>query len=136
MNQSFRTWIGTAAIFLGLGIAFGAFGAHALKGTLDAVSTAIFEKAVFYQISQALGLFAVAAAAANGAIPPGVARRTLGLLAAGIVLFSGSLYLLAVTGIRPLGLITPFGGLSFLVAWFSLAVALLRDCPPKDVHHP
>jgi uncharacterized membrane protein YgdD (TMEM256/DUF423 family) len=106
-----------AAIIGALAVAFGAFGAHGLKDVLERNQTAaIWEKAVFYHFIHAVMLFVLAQ------------RTPLRLgpwlsFLAGIVLFSGSLYLLAVTNLRWLGAITPFGGLSFIVGWLWLAFA-------------
>lgn len=106
-----------------LAIAAGAFGAHALRGRLAPESLAVFETAVRYHVYHALALFAVAWAARRW---PGTPVWAAGwLFAGGTVLFSGSLYLLALTGARWLGAITPLGGLCFLAGWATLAGAIL-----------
>ena len=112
-----------------LAVAAGAFGAHALKKRLDAEMLAIFETGARYHMYHALGLFAVAWMAQR--CPPGTQAAGWALLA-GIVLFSGSLYALALTGVRGLGAITPFGGVAFLVGWALLGWAALHltDVPP------
>ena len=111
-------WSAAGAILLALAVILGAFGAHGLRGRLDAYSMGIYEKAVFYHFIHALGILVVSSL-----------RRTpwiCGLLLAGIVLFSGSLYVLAISGVRELGAITPFGGLAFIAAWLLLAWSLRR----------
>jgi uncharacterized membrane protein YgdD (TMEM256/DUF423 family) len=112
-------WTGTAAILLGLAVAIGAFGAHGLKGKIDDYSMTIYERAVFYHFVHALGLLIVSLIPRT---PPAVPW----LLLAGIVLFSGSLYVLAVTGVRTLGMVTPFGGVAFIAAWALLAWASMK----------
>ena len=104
----------------------GAFGAHGLRGRLDAYSMGIYEKAVFYQFIHALGILTVPLFARAGALSDSAADLVCGLLLAGILIFSGSLYALALTGVRTFGAITPIGGLSFIAAWFLLAFRLLR----------
>ena len=102
-------------------VALGAFAAHALKGRLTADLFEVFEVGARYHMYHALALLAVAWAATRW---PGSATTWAGwLFVAGIVLFSGSLYALALTGIRPLGAITPLGGVCFLAAWLALAWA-------------
>jgi uncharacterized membrane protein YgdD (TMEM256/DUF423 family) len=123
-------WIASGAWGLALAVAIGAFGAHGLRGRLDDYSLGIYERAVFYHFVHALGIVIVAAMA-----DAGIVRRSAGvwvcrLLAAGVVLFSGSLYALALTGNRMLGAITPFGGVSFLAAWATLAITVARPRPP------
>ena len=113
-------WPATAAIALALAVMLGAFGAHGLRNRLDAYSLGIWEKAVFYHFIHALGLLIVPLVAPAGA------SRVSWLLLAGILIFSGSLYLLAITGVRTLGAITPIGGLSFIAAWLLLAWQLTR----------
>ncbi len=121
-------WTATAAIALGLAVMLGAFGAHGLRSRLDEYSIGVYERAVFYHFVHALGLLAVSLIPRllNINIQAPSINWVCGLLLAGIVIFSGSLYVLAVTGVRALGAITPIGGLAFIVAWFLLAFALLR----------
>lgn len=119
-------WTAAGAIALALAVMIGAFGAHGLRGRLDDYSMNIYERAVFYHFVHALGLLIV-----SFFIPQGASKTWIcGLLAAGIILFSGSLYALALTGNRMLGAITPIGGLSFIAAWILLAVTALRSRPP------
>jgi uncharacterized membrane protein YgdD (TMEM256/DUF423 family) len=120
-------WTSTAAIMLALAVSIGAFGAHGLQGRLDAYSTGIYEKAVFYHFIHALGMLAVPLLVRAGLISNSAGNWAGWLLLAGIVLFSGSLYVLAITGVRALGAITPFGGASFIAAWVVLAVCALRS---------
>ncbi len=119
-------WSAVAAVLLGLAVAFGAFGAHALKARFDAYQMGIWEKAVFYQFVHALGLLIVSLLPKTGALTAPGANLVAALLAAGIVLFSGSLYVLALTGTRGLGMVTPLGGLAFLAGWIVLAWLLVR----------
>jgi uncharacterized membrane protein YgdD (TMEM256/DUF423 family) len=102
-----------------LGVALGAFGAHALKAKLAPDMLAAFETGVRYQMYHVFAL--VAAAWAWARWPRRLFVVAGGLFAAGIVVFSGSLYLLALTGTRWLGAITPLGGLAFLAGWLCLA---------------
>ncbi|HXN49493.1 MAG TPA: DUF423 domain-containing protein [Bryobacteraceae bacterium] len=120
-------WSGIAAILLGLAVMLGAFGAHGLRARLDAYSMGIYEKAVFYHFIHALGLLVVSILPKLGALRPSTGAWVCWLLAVGILLFSGSLYLLALTGVRTLGAITPLGGLAFIAAWFALAWGLFRN---------
>jgi uncharacterized membrane protein YgdD (TMEM256/DUF423 family) len=100
-------------------VAFGAFGAHALKELLERNGTvAVWQTATLYHLLHAVVLLVIAARLSSQAAQPGVA---FWLFAAGIVLFSGSLYALAVTNLKPLGAITPIGGLSLLAGWLWLA---------------
>jgi len=104
-----------------LAVAAGAFGAHALKGRLHVELLAVFEAGVRYQMYHALALVAVAWACTRW---PGKAVRASGwLFVAGTVLFSGSLYILSLSGVRWLGMITPIGGVAFLAGWLCLAWA-------------
>lgn len=121
-----------AKIFLVLGglgmllaVAMGAFGAHALKKTLAPDLMAIYETAVHYHIYHALGLLVVGLLALH--LPEAVLPRWAGILmVAGLVLFSGSLYVLSLSGARWLGAVTPFGGAAFMAAWLLLAIAVAR----------
>ena len=104
-----------------IGVALGAFAAHGLKARLPADLLAVFETGVRYQMYHALALFAAAWAQSRW---PGMLAGASGwLFVAGTVLFSGSLYVLALSGVRWLGAVTPFGGLAFLAGWLCLAAA-------------
>ena len=118
-----RTLAAFAAGLLAAAVMLGAFGAHGLKDFLDAYSTAIYEKAVFYHFVHALGALLVALLPALG-LPSRAARRVGVLLLVGVLIFSGSLYLIAVTGVTRFGMITPLGGTAFIVAWGMLAYQL------------
>ena len=117
-------WLLLAAINGFLAVAAGAFGAHGLQGKLDTAALQVFETAARYHMYHALamGLAAVLAR------PPRLAgaATAAALFLVGIVLFSGSLYVLALTGQRWLGMITPVGGVAFLAGWAMLAYAALR----------
>ena len=120
-----RRFFALGAMLAMIGVAAGAFGAHALKSRLTPDMLAVFEVGVRYQLVHALALLAVAWAMTRW---PGRAALCAGaLFIAGIVLFSGSLYLLALTGERSLGAITPFGGVAFLAGWACLAWAASRS---------
>jgi uncharacterized membrane protein YgdD (TMEM256/DUF423 family) len=120
-----RTFFCLGAVFAALGVAAGAFGAHGLKGRLSPDMLVVFETAARYQMYHALGLIAVGWAA--GRWPSSAVTVAGWCMVAGIVVFSGSLYLLSVTGIRWLGAITPIGGLAFMVGWLALALAAWRS---------
>ena len=107
-----------------IGVALGAFGAHALKARLTSEALATFEIGVRYQMYHALALLAVAWACTKW---PGAWTNASGwLFIAGIAVFSGSLYILVLTGARWLGAVTPIGGLALLAGWACLAVATVR----------
>ena len=111
--------LGSLSAFLA--VALGAFGAHALKARLPVELLTIFETGVRYHLTHALALLAVAWACTRW---PGTAVNTSGwLFVAGTVIFSGSLYALALTGVRGLGALTPIGGVAWLAAWLCLAWA-------------
>lgn len=111
-----RPFLFPAALSGGLAVVLGAFGAHALKPALSREMIAVWETAVRYQMWHALGLGLIACLGDN------ILLRWSGrLMTLGILLFCGSLYLLALTGARLLGMITPFGGLAFIAAWILLA---------------
>lgn len=123
----------TTKIFLLLGsvgallaVLLGAFGAHALKSKLNADMLAVFQTGVQYHFFHALGLLAVGLLASH--LPDSAALRWSGwLMFAGIIIFSGSLYVLSTSGIRWLGAITPIGGVAFIAAWALLAIAVLKS---------
>lgn len=112
--------LGAAAVMLG------AFGAHALKGRLTADAMAVYRTAVEYHFYHALGLALVGAVAMR--LPDSITLAAAGwAMLAGLLLFSGSLYVLALTGARWLGMVTPIGGLAFIAAWLLFAWAVLRS---------
>jgi uncharacterized membrane protein YgdD (TMEM256/DUF423 family) len=118
-----RTFLLAGAVAGLIAVAFGAFGAHGLRSRLTPDMLAVFETGVRYHMYHALALLVTAAL-----VPrlPGRAIVAAGwFFAGGIVLFSGSLYLLAVTGVTILGAITPIGGVAFLAGWIALVVAAL-----------
>lgn len=117
------------AFSLAVAVGLGAFGAHGLKNHLDAYLMGVWEKAVFYHFIHALGLVIVGLAARSGGLNEVTANRVGWLLLAGIVLFSGSLYALALTRVTILGAITPLGGIAFIAAWLWLGADLLRSRP-------
>jgi uncharacterized membrane protein YgdD (TMEM256/DUF423 family) len=111
-------WTKVASLFMFLAVALGAFGSHALRGKLSEYSLDVYKTAVMYHFIHALGLFVVAWLSTQYQNPKINLAGIFMLI--GIILFSGSLYLLSVTGQKWLGAITPFGGLSFLAAWLLL----------------
>lgn len=114
-------WITIGAALMALAIITGAFGAHALKQRLDPYYLDVFEKGVFYHALHALGILLVATLMQSGALAPERGGLVCLLLLSGIVLFSGSLYLLSVLQIPWLGMITPVGGVTFIAGWIVLA---------------
>ncbi|MCP1306273.1 DUF423 domain-containing protein [Paenibacillus tyrfis] len=118
-----RTFVALGGICAFLSVALGAFGAHALKGKLAADMLANFQTGVQYQMMHSLGLIAIGLAASL--LPAsGHLRRAGWSMFVGIAVFSGSLYVLSITGIKQLGAITPIGGVAFLFGWLSLVLAL------------
>lgn len=113
-----RVFFILGAVLAGTGVAAGAFGAHALRGRLTPELLGVFEVGVRYHLIHALALFAVAWATTRW---PGTATSAAGwLFLAGIILFSGSLYGLSLSGVRALGAITPIGGVAWIVGWLVL----------------
>jgi uncharacterized membrane protein YgdD (TMEM256/DUF423 family) len=117
-------WLLAAAINGMFAVATGAFGAHGLSGRLDPHAMQIFETGARYHMYHALAM-GLAALAARGAAAPAAQIAALFFLI-GIVLFCGSLYFLALTGFRPLGIVTPFGGIAFLAGWIALCWAAIK----------
>ena len=125
MPISAKTFLTLGAVGILLAVALGAFGAHVLKNTLTPEFTAVYQTAVNYHFIHALGLLAVGLLALH--LPDSGALRWAGILMTiGLLLFSGSLYALSLSGIRGLGAITPVGGMTLLAAWLLLAVAVIR----------
>jgi uncharacterized membrane protein YgdD (TMEM256/DUF423 family) len=123
------TWGATGAILLAIAVMIGAFGAHGLRGKIDDYSMNVYERAVLYHFLHALGILVVSILPRTGVLSESRTNWVAGLLCAGIVLFSGSLYVLAISGVRMLGAVTPFGGLSFIAAWLLLAYWLISKRP-------
>lgn len=121
MNASYLILAGAISGFLT--VALGAFGAHGLEASLPAKQLVWWEKAVHYQGLHSLALVATGLLALHLQKPPVIAGWAF---IAGILLFSGSLYVMALTGMRALGMVTPFGGTAFLIGWIGLAVAAAR----------
>jgi uncharacterized membrane protein YgdD (TMEM256/DUF423 family) len=119
-----KFWLISAGIFGFLSVALGALGAHSLKNILDDYGKSIYEKAVLYQMFHTMGLFVV------GLMQHFDKERSFSKAGwgffAGIILFSGSLYLLAITGMKWLAAITPIGGVAFLLGWFWIVLALIK----------
>ncbi len=110
-------------VFAFLAVATGAFGAHGLEKILDSYSLGIWQTAAQYQMIHALALVLLGLFEGQKNTPQ---KLTRAFFLAGIVLFSGSLYLLALTGVKILGAITPLGGLSFMAGWISFGLAALK----------
>jgi uncharacterized membrane protein YgdD (TMEM256/DUF423 family) len=119
-----RLFFAAACVAGFLGVALGAFGAHALKTQLTPEALATFEIGVRYQLYHALALIAAALACTRW--PSAWARASGWLFIAGIAVFSGSLYVLALTGAKWLGAVTPIGGVALLAGWGCLGVAATR----------
>ena len=119
-----RVFLLLAALAGFTGVALGAFAAHGLKGQLSAEYLAVFQTGVQYQLVHALALFGVALLGER--LPGLLVQVAGGLFGAGILLFSGSLYVLTLSGLGKLGMITPLGGLCFLAGWLCLGLAAWR----------
>ncbi|MDD2769699.1 MAG: DUF423 domain-containing protein [Methylococcus sp.] len=126
MSRVSGYWIAIAGIAGATGVAMGAFGAHGLKASLAPEMMAVYQTAVQYHIWHGLGIGLVAAFMERR-VEARLLNWAAGLMAAGIVVFSGSLYLLAITGAHWWGMITPFGGVAFLGAWICVAVHGFRS---------
>lgn len=122
-----RLWLLLAALGGFGGVALGAFAAHGLKHQLSPEYLAVFQTGTHYQLIHALALFGVGLLALQR--PGRLVNLAGGLFAGGIVLFSGSLYLLTLSGVRGLGMVTPFGGVAFLLGWLCLGLVALRLKP-------
>lgn len=125
MPAAAKLFVVLGALLAALGVALGAYGAHALRARLAPELLAVYQTAAQYHVWHALGLLAVGLLCnilpANGWL-----KASGWLFVLGIVLFSGSLYLLAVTGTRWLGAVTPLGGSALILGWLALALGVLR----------
>ncbi len=122
--MSDRPLVIVAALCLLIGVGAGAFGAHGLKRMLSADMMQIWQTAVLYQLVHGLGMLAIAALMARFGSP--LLEWAGALMLLGIVLFSGSLYVLALSGTKWLGAVTPLGGTAFIIAWALVALAAWR----------
>lgn len=109
-----------------LSVALGAFGAHILKSKIDSDMLAVYETGIQYHMMHALGLIAIALMAERFEQRKLVSAAGW-LLLIGIILFSGSLYVLSMSGIKVLGAITPFGGVAFLAGWLCVFLAAMKQ---------
>lgn len=119
-----RQLVVLASLVLLTGVAAGAFGAHGLKRIITPDLLTIWQTAVLYQLVHGLGLLAIAALGAQFGSP--LLSLAAAVMFAGVVIFSGSLYILAISGTKWLGAITPIGGAAFIVAWAMVALAAYR----------
>lgn len=119
-----RIFAGIGAALALSGVVLGAFGAHGLKTRLSAEMLEVFETGIRYHMYHAFGLFAVAWVI--GRWPSGAATTAGWLMLAGVIIFSGSLYILAISGTRWWGAITPIGGVALIAGWASLILAIYR----------
>lgn len=124
-----KRWLVVAALLGGLAVVMGAFAAHGLRPVLSERMLATFETGARYQMYHALAI-GLAAFAARGRAAR-LANIAAALFLTGVLLFSGSLYLLAFTGATSLGMITPVGGLSFIAGWAALALAAVKLDSPE-----
>jgi uncharacterized membrane protein YgdD (TMEM256/DUF423 family) len=124
MNATGSAWFVMGAIAAGVAVILGAFGAHGLKSRVDPELLVVFETGVRYQMYHALALLAVGLARVHW--PTAVISLAGWFFLAGILIFSGSLYLMTATGERWLGAITPIGGLAFIIGWVLLAAGAWR----------
>lgn len=109
-----------------LGVALGAFGTHGLRGMVEPELLSVWQTAVQYQMFHTLVLLSIVIAGNRHTTSRSLLAISGWLLVAGTVLFSGSLYALVITGIKSLGMVTPFGGVLFLMGWLVLLFALIR----------
>jgi uncharacterized membrane protein YgdD (TMEM256/DUF423 family) len=119
-------FLAAGALFGATGVALGAFGAHALSGRLSETSLAVWNTAVTYQLTPALALLIVAVLLGREGAGNGLFGAAGWGFLVGIILFSGSLYVLALGGPRLFGPITPIGGAAFIVGWVALLIGALR----------
>lgn len=122
-----RFYFVLGCISAAIAVAAGAFGAHGLKGILSPEMLTTYETAVRYQMYHAFGL--IATALASGSLPNSKTKLVGWCFAGGTVLFSGSLYLLTLTGILWLGAITPLGGIAFIAGWVTLGYSIYQNHP-------
>jgi uncharacterized membrane protein YgdD (TMEM256/DUF423 family) len=131
-RSSAQRFLALGSILAGLGVAAGAFGAHALKDILDPPMLQVFETATRYVMYHAFGLCIVSWAIDR--YPEQRLEKSGWLFLIGILLFSGSLYVVSLAGIRWMGAVTPIGGLAFMIGWLLLAWGVWRDARARSVN--
>jgi uncharacterized membrane protein YgdD (TMEM256/DUF423 family) len=125
-NNMLKTFLLLGSLNAFLSVAIGAFGAHALKSRLSTDMLSVYNTGVQYHMIHAIGLILIALLSDRLGNSPLVTASGWSLLI-GIILFSGSLYVLSISGIKILGAITPLGGVAFLLGWILLAIAALKQ---------
>jgi uncharacterized membrane protein YgdD (TMEM256/DUF423 family) len=131
-RSSAQRFLALGSILAGLGVAAGAFGAHALKDILDPPMLQVFETATRYVMYHAFGLCIVSWAIDR--YPEQRLEKSGWLFLIGILLFSGSLYVVSLAGIRWVGAVTPIGGLAFMTGWLLLAWGVWRNARARSVN--
>ena len=119
-----KTYIIIGALLSALGIALGAFGSHSLKTKLNPEELVIYDIATRYLMYHAIGIIFLGILAYN--VPKNVVELPIIIMLIGVLLFSGSLYLIAIKGYTKLGIITPLGGTAFIVSWVLLAINIYK----------
>lgn len=120
-----KTILMTASVLLTLAVVIGAFGAHGLKAHISNEMMQIYKTGVEYHFYHALGLLLIGVLSIS--MPSGLLNWSAILLSIGIILFSGSLYIMAISGIKWLGAITPVGGIAFIAGWILLFAAVFKN---------
>ncbi|MFD7522797.1 DUF423 domain-containing protein [Paenibacillus chitinolyticus] len=121
-----RLFMMLGSVNMFLAVALGAFGAHMLKTKISADMLAVYQTGVQYHMIHAVGLIAIGLAADRLTQNQPLVNASGWAIVIGIILFSGSLYVLSLSGIKVLGAITPFGGVAFLAGWVMLAIAAMK----------
>ena len=119
-----KSYIAIGAILSAIGILFGAFGSHSLKSKLNPEQLMVFDIATRYFIYHSIGIFSIGILAFS--VPESVVKIPVIIMFIGILLFSGSLYLISLKGFTKLGIITPIGGTAFIVSWVLLALNIYK----------
>tara|TARA_B100000700_G_scaffold270807_1_gene313232 strand:+ start:1759 stop:2133 length:375 start_codon:yes stop_codon:yes gene_type:complete len=122
-----KLWLIIGACLAGIAVLVGAFGAHGLKARVSSEDLGIFETAVRYQMYHSLGIILISVLGITKSFPDNILLMPAYLMIAGVIIFSGSLYILVLTNIRWLGAITPFGGSLLIFSWFILAFNIYRS---------
>ena len=119
-----KSYIAIGAILSAVGILFGAFGSHSLKSKINPEQLMVFDIATRYLMYHAIGIFGIGILAYS--VPESVVKLPVIIMFVGILLFSGSLYLISLKGFTKLGIITPIGGTAFIVSWVLLAINIYK----------